>query len=170
MFEDFSKKLSVFGREMVKKTGEVAELASLKTKTLAKKKKIQDEMLALGRAYYEEHKDEIVEFEDKITAINTMYTELECLEEEYRLLKEKLPEEEDIFEEEDMPDATETAEKTTEESATESVEDAAEESAEEATEEPADETTDETTEESVAESVEEAIEESGDSEEEKEEL
>ena len=116
MFEDFSKKLSVFGREMVKKTGEVAELASLKTKTLAKKKKIQDEMLALGRAYYEEHKDEIVEFEDKITAINTMYTELECLEEEYRLLKEKLPEEEDIFEEEDMPDATETAEKTTEES------------------------------------------------------
>ena len=170
MFEDFSKKLSVFGREMVKKTGEVAELASLKTKTLAKKKKIQDEMLALGRAYYEEHKDEIVEFEDKITAINTMYTELECLEEEYRLLKEKLPEEEDIFEEEDMPDATETAEKTTEESTTESVEDAAEESAEEATEEPADETTDETTEESVAESVEEAIEESGDSEEEKEEL
>ena len=166
MFEDFSKKLSVFGREMVKKTGEVAELASLKTKMLAKKKKIQDEMLVLGRAYYEEHKDEIVEFEDKITAINTMYTELECLEEEYRLLKEKLPEEEDIFEEEDMPDATETAEKTTEESATESVEDAAEESAEEATEEPADETT----EESVAESVEEAIEESGDSEEEKEEL
>lgn len=166
MFEDFSKKLSVFGREMVKKTGEVAELASLKTKMLAKKKKIQDEMLALGRAYYEEHKDEIVEFEDKITAINTMYTELECLEEEYRLLKEKLPEEEDIFEEEDMPDAAEAAEKTTEESVTESVEDAAEKSVEEATEEPAEETA----EESVAESVEEAIEESGDSEEEKEEL
>lgn len=167
MFEDFSKKLSVFGREMVKKTGEVAELASLKTKTLAKKKKIQDEMLALGRAYYEEHKDEIVEFEDKITAINTMYTELECLEEEYRLLKEKLPEEEDIFEEEDMPDATETAEKTTEESVAESVEDAAEESAEEATEE---EIVEDAVEGSVAESVEEPIEESGDSEEEKEEL
>ena len=167
MFEDFSKKLSVFGREMVKKTGEVAELASLKTKTLAKKKKIQDEMLALGRAYYEEHKDEIVEFEDKITAINTMYTELECLEEEYRLLKEKLPEEEDIFEEEDMPDATETAEKTTEESVAESVEDVAEESAEEATEE---EIVEDAVEGSVAESVEEPIEESGDSEEEKEEL
>ena len=41
MFEDFGKKLSVFGQQMVKKTGEVAEIASLKTKTLAKKKKIQ---------------------------------------------------------------------------------------------------------------------------------
>ena len=64
MFEDFGKKLSVFGQQMVKKTGEVAEIASLKTKTLAKKKKIQDELLALGRAYYEEHKDEITEYED----------------------------------------------------------------------------------------------------------
>ena len=53
MFEDFGKKLSVFGQQMVKKTGEVAEIASLKTKTLAKKKKIQDELLALGKAYYE---------------------------------------------------------------------------------------------------------------------
>lgn len=104
MFEDFSKKLSVFGQQVVKKTGEVAELASLKTKALAKKKKIQDEMLALGKAYYEAHKDEITEFEDKITAINTMYTELECLEKEYQDLKEKLPEEESIFEEEDLAD------------------------------------------------------------------
>ena len=85
MFEDFGKKLSVFGQQMVKKTGEVAEIASLKTKTLAKKKKIQDELLALGKAYYEEHKDEITEYEDKITAINTMYTELECLEEEMKV-------------------------------------------------------------------------------------
>lgn len=104
MFEDLSKKLSVFGQQVVKKTGEVAELASLKTKALAKKKKIQDEMLALGKAYYEAHKDEITEFEDKITAINTMYTELECLEKEYQDLKEKLPEEESIFEEENLTD------------------------------------------------------------------
>lgn len=101
MFEDFSKKLSVFGQQMVKKTGEVAEIASLKTKTLAKKKKIQDEMLALGKVYYEAHKNEITEFEDKITAINTMYTELECLEEEMKALKEKLPED-SIFEDEDL--------------------------------------------------------------------
>ena len=113
MFEDFGKKLSVFGQQMVKKTGEVAEIASLKTKTLAKKKKIQDELLALGRAYYEEHKDEITEYEDKITAINTMYTELECLEEELKTLKEKLPEgmdtEEDIFEDEENTVAEEAA-------------------------------------------------------------
>ena len=112
MFEDFGKKLSVFGQQMVKKTGEVAEIASLKTKTLAKKKKIQDELLALGKAYYEEHKDEITEYEDKITAINTMYTELECLEEEMKALKEKLPEgmgtEEDIFEDEEDTVAEET--------------------------------------------------------------
>ena len=112
MFEDFGKKLSVFGQQMVKKTGEVAEIASLKTKTLAKKKKIQDELLALGKAYYEEHKDEITEYEDKITAINTMYTELECLEEEMKALKEKLPEgmdtEEDIFEDEAGTVAEET--------------------------------------------------------------
>ena len=104
MFEDFGKKLSVFGQQMVKKTGEVAEIASLKTKTLAKKKKIQDELLALGKAYYEAHKDEITEFEEKITAINTMYTELECLEEEMKALKEKLPED-TIFEDEDIPES-----------------------------------------------------------------
>ena len=101
MFEDFGKKLSVFGQQMVKKTGEVAELASLKTKAMAKKKKIQDEMLALGKAYYEAHKDEITEFEEKITAINNLYTELECLEEELKELKEKLPED-TIFEEEPL--------------------------------------------------------------------
>lgn len=115
MFEEFGKKLSVFGQQMVKKTGEVAEIASLKTKTLAKKKKIQDKLLELGRAYYEEHKDEITEYEDKITAINTMYTELECLEEELKTLKEKLPEgadaEEDIFEDEGDTVAEESSKK-----------------------------------------------------------
>lgn len=118
MFEDFGKKISVFGQQMVKKTGEVAELASLKTKAMAKKKKIQDEMLALGKAYYEAHKDEITEFEEKITAINNLYTELECLEEELKELKEKLPED-TIFEEEPLStESTEDAdiaEETTEE-------------------------------------------------------
>ena len=120
MFEDFGKKLSVFGQQMVKKTGEVAELASLKTKAMAKKKKIQDEMLALGKAYYEAHKDEITEFEDKITAINNLYTEMECLEEELKELKEKLPED-TIFEEEPISAETEEqfAEETTQEEPTE---------------------------------------------------
>lgn len=140
MFEDFGKKLSVFGQQMVKKTGEVAEIASLKTKTLAKKKKIQDELLALGRAYYEEHKDEITEYEDRITAINTMYTELECLEEELKTLKEKLPEgmdaEDDIFEDEDVA-PEESSEETTPEESGEEVAPAEEAASEENSEEEA---------------------------------
>ncbi|RGD63871.1 hypothetical protein DXA98_13895 [Lachnospiraceae bacterium OF09-6] len=162
MFEDFGKKLSVFGQQMVKKTGEVAEIASLKTKTLAKKKKIQDELLALGKAYYEEHKDEITEYEDKITAINTIYTELECLEEEMKALKEKLPEgmdaEEDIFEDEEGTVAEETVPEESSEEAAPAEEAVSEESSEEAA--PAEEAVSEESSEKTAPAEEAATEES----------
>lgn len=150
MFENFGKKLTVLGQNVAKKTGEVAELASLKTKVLSKKKKAQDELLALGKAYYEAHKDETTEFADKITAINDIYTEIESLEAEFQELKEKLPEGvklddiEDIFESEDGETAAEeSAETTAEETAEAPAEEtAAEEPAEASAEEtPAEETT-----------------------------
>lgn len=99
MFEDWGKKLSGLGQQvgelgqhMMKKTGEVAEIASLHTRVLAKKKKVQEELAALGRIYYEAHKDEISEFEENITKINNLYIEIADLEEEIRVMKEKLPE------------------------------------------------------------------------------
>ena len=92
MFEDWGKKIGDFAQTMVKKTGEVAEVASLHTKVLARKKKVDDEMQALGRAFYETHKEDAAEFADKIAAINGIYSEIAALEEEIRILKEKMPE------------------------------------------------------------------------------
>lgn len=92
MFEDFGKKLAKFGQSAMKKTGEVAEIASLQTKIMGKKKKANDELLELGKAFYEAHKDESTEFTDRIAAINTLYTEVAALEDEIKVLKEKLPE------------------------------------------------------------------------------
>lgn len=99
MFEDLGKKLGDLAQNMgdlaqvmVKKTGEVAEIASLRTKILAKKKKADDELMALGKAYYEAHKDTADEFADKIVGINDIYNEIAALEDEIKALKEKLPE------------------------------------------------------------------------------
>ena len=122
MFEDFGKMIANIGQNVMKKTGEVAEIASLHTKVLGKKKKIEDEFQALGKEFYEAHKDETTEFLTHITAINTLYTEIAAMEEEIKALKEKLPEEE-----------KEVAETVTEEDAEMTEEDASEKKSEEET-------------------------------------
>ena len=111
MFEDLGKKLGDLAQNMgdlaqvmVKKTGEVAEIASLRTKILAKKKKADDELMALGKAYYEAHKDAADEFADKIVGINDIYNEIAALEDEIKALKEKLPEDEKNFADEMVHD------------------------------------------------------------------
>ncbi len=94
MFDDFAKKLGDLTQTLVKRTGEMTEIASLHTKVLSKKKKADDQFKALGKAYYEAHKDNATEFGDEITAINDIYNEIAALEDEISKLKEKLPEEE----------------------------------------------------------------------------
>ena len=54
-------------------------------------------MCALGKAFYEAHKDDMTEFGDRITGINDIYNEILLLEAEIKKLKEKLPEEEKIY-------------------------------------------------------------------------
>lgn len=105
MFEDFGKMLVGLGQNVMKKTGEVTELAALHTKVLGKKKKMEDEFRALGKDFYEAHKDEITEFADHVQTINSLYTEIAALEEEIRVLKEKLPEDQkDVADEADFVD------------------------------------------------------------------
>lgn len=129
MFEDLGKKLGDLAQNMMKKTGELAEIASLHTKVLSKKKKADDELTALGRAYYEAHKDDINEFSERIMSINNIYNEISALEEEIRVLKEKLPTDERDAADEIVNDMAEAAEKTAakaEEAAAEAVEETAE--------------------------------------------
>ncbi len=165
MFEDLGKKLAKFGQSAMKKTGEVAEIASLQTKLMGKKKKINEEFLELGKAFYEAHKDESTELTESIAAINTLYTEVAAIEDEIKALKEKLPESEmqeaatevvnDIKEAasevaEGIKEAVSDAEKAAEKAeAEETVQESAEEAAE--TAEEAVETVDETVEEAAEE-------------------
>lgn len=159
MFEDLGKKLAKFGQSAMKKTGEVAEIASLQTKIMGKKKKVNDEILELGKKFYEAHKDESTEFTEDIAAINTLYTEIAALEDEMKALKEKLPEG-------DMADAAAEVMNDIKEAATEvvdSVKEAVSSTAEDVTE-AAKETAEDVTEaaketaEDAAEAVEEAVE------------
>lgn len=158
MFEDWGKKLAKFGQSAMKKTGEVAEIASLQTKVMGKKKKVNDEILELGKKFYEAHKDESTEFTEEIAAINTLYTEISALEDEMKALKEKLPEG-------DMADAAAEVMNDIKEAATEvvdNVKEAVAGTAQEVTETAKDtaQTAEEAAEESVEESPEEAAEES----------
>ncbi|MGN0354079.1 MAG: hypothetical protein ACI4EI_03265 [Muricoprocola sp.] len=89
MFEDFSKKLTDLGNKVMKKTGEVAEAATIQAKILGKKKNIQDAYLALGKAFFEKHKDETTEFADEIVKIHNIMKEVEELEVELKKAKEK---------------------------------------------------------------------------------
>ena len=114
MFEDLSKMLTDLGNKVVKKTGEVAEAATLQAKILGKKKNIQDAYLALGKAFFEKHKDETTEFADEIVKIHNIMKEIEELEAEMKTVKEK-----DKTEEPETAVKEETEEKTTEEKTTE---------------------------------------------------
>lgn len=89
MFEDFSKMLTDLGNKVIKKTGEVAEAATLQAKIVGKKKNVQDAYLALGKAFYEKHKDETTEFSDEIVKINNLMKEVEALEAEMKNVREK---------------------------------------------------------------------------------
>lgn len=121
MFEDLSKMLTDLGNKVVKKTGEVAEAATLQAKILGKKKNIQDAYLALGKAFFEKHKDETTEFADEIVKIHNIMKEIEELEAEMKTVKEKDKTEEpetSVSEEAKEPETVveeETEEKTTEE-------------------------------------------------------
>ena len=121
MFEDLSKMLTDLGNKVVKKTGEVAEAATLQAKILGKKKNIQDAYLALGKAFFEKHKDETTEFADEIVKIHNIMKEIEELEAEMKTVKEKDKAEEaetSVSEEAKEPETVveeETEEKTTEE-------------------------------------------------------
>ncbi len=104
MFEDWGKVLEGLAQnvgdiaqKVVKKTGELAEITSLHAKVLAQKKKADEALCALGKAFYEAHKDDMTEFGDRITGINDIYNEILLLEAEIKKLKEKLPEEEKIY-------------------------------------------------------------------------
>lgn len=104
MFEDWGKRLEELAQNVgdiaqsvAKKTGEMAEITSLHAKVLARKKKADDALRALGKAFYEAHKDDMTEFGEQITGINDIYNEILLFEEEIRRLKEKLSDEEKIF-------------------------------------------------------------------------
>ena len=125
MFEDLSKMLTDLGNKVVKKTGEVAEAATLQAKILGKKKNIQDAYLALGKAFFEKHKDETTEFADEIVKIHNIMKEIEELEAEMKTVKEK-----DKTEEPDTSVKEETEEKTAEETVAEEEEPVVEETEE----------------------------------------
>ncbi len=104
MFEDCGKRLEELAQNVgdiaqtvAKKTGELAEITSLHAKVLARKKKADDALRALGKAFYEAHKDDMTEFGEQITGINDIYNEILLFEAEIRRLKENLSDEEKIF-------------------------------------------------------------------------
>lgn len=146
MFEDWGKRLEEIAQNvgdiaqtMVKKTGEMAEITSLHAKVLAKKKKADDALRALGKAFYEAHKDDMTEFGDQITGINDIYNEILLYEEEIKRVKEKLSDEERMYADEmenEAADIVEEAKNSVKEAAEDAktdtdVEKAAEEAAEE---------------------------------------
>lgn len=168
MFEDWGKVLEGLAQNVgdiaqsvVKKTGELAEITSLHAKILARKKKADDEMRVLGRAFYEAHKDDMIEFGDKITAINDIYNEILLFEEEIKNLKEKLSDEEKIFADEmeneaaDIVKEAKSGVKEAAESAAEEIREAGETA--ETTEQDAEETA-ETTEQDAEETAEAPVE------------
>lgn len=76
-FEKIGKGLSDAGKNVAQQTQNLADITRLNNAISEKERKISQLFLAIGKSYYEEHKDDHVAEElEKIAEINALYAEI----------------------------------------------------------------------------------------------
>lgn len=87
---DLLSKSSVIAKDAAQKAQDATEMAKLKIDIAAREKEIQTLYAKIGKAYYEEYKDDATEFADDIEAISNKFVMIKELQSKYAMYKDAM--------------------------------------------------------------------------------
>ena len=87
---DLLSKSSVIAKDTAQKAQDATEMAKLKIDIAAREKEIQNLYAKIGKAYYEEYKDDATEFADDIEAISNKFVMIKELQSKYAMYKDAM--------------------------------------------------------------------------------
>lgn len=87
---DLLAKGSVVAKDAAQKAQDATEMGKIKVEILSKEKEIKDLYAKIGKAYYEEYKEDATEFAEDIEAINVKVAAISELNSKYEMFKDAL--------------------------------------------------------------------------------
>ena len=87
---DLLAKGSVVAKDAAQKAQDATEMGKIKVEILSKEKEIKDLYTKIGKAYYEEYKEDAAEFAEDIEAINAKFAAISDLKSKYEMFKDAL--------------------------------------------------------------------------------
>ena len=87
---DLLAKGSVVAKDAAQKAQDATEMGKIKVEILSKEKEIKDLYAKIGKAYYEEYKEDATEFAEDIEAINAKVAAISELTSKYEMFKDAL--------------------------------------------------------------------------------
>ena len=87
---DLLAKSSVVAKDAAQKAQDATEMGKIKVEILSKEKEIKDLYTKIGKAYYEEYKEDAAEFAEDIEAINAKVAAISELKSKYEMFKDAL--------------------------------------------------------------------------------
>ena len=87
---DLLAKGSVVAKDAAQKAQDATEMGKIKVEILSKEKEIKDLYAKIGKAYYEEYKEDATEFAEDIEAINAKFAAISELTSKYEMFKDAL--------------------------------------------------------------------------------
>jgi len=87
---DLLAKGNVFAKEAAHKAQDAADMAKIKLDIAAKEREIKELYIKIGKAYYNEYKDDAVEFAEDIAVITAKYSDINELKSKYEMYKDAM--------------------------------------------------------------------------------
>lgn len=87
---DLLAKGNVFAKEAAHKAQDAADMAKIKLEIASKEREIKELYIKIGKAYYDEYKDDAVEFADDIASITSKYGDIRELKSKYEMYKDAM--------------------------------------------------------------------------------
>ena len=87
---DLLAKGNVFAKEAAQKAQDAADMAKIKMDIAAREREIRELYIKIGKAYYEEYKDDAVEFAEDISEIKDKFAVIGELKSKYAMYKDAM--------------------------------------------------------------------------------
>ncbi len=87
---DLLAKGNVFAKEAAQKASDAADMAKIKVDITAREREIKELYMKIGKAYYEEYKDDALEFAEDISEITAKYAAIGELKSKYAMYKDAM--------------------------------------------------------------------------------
>lgn len=87
---DLLAKGNIFAKEAAHKAQDAADMAKIKLEIASKEREIKELYIKIGKAYYDEYKDDAMEFAEDIASITSKYGDISELKSKYEMYKDAM--------------------------------------------------------------------------------